>query len=99
MMTPLLFQRCRSGMLALFVVLTAASVARAQELAKAKVLQVLCIGNSQIFYNDLPRMVGALAESALAERPRIRADRFVAGGASLERLIPVAYFAKFLKKS
>ncbi len=49
-------------------------------------LQVLFIGNSQIFFNDLPRMLEALADSAPAERPRIRAARFVAGGASLESL-------------
>jgi HEAT repeat protein len=54
--------------------------------AKAKELDVLFIGNSQIYFNDLPRTVEALAESAADDRPRIRADRFVSGGASLERL-------------
>ena len=54
--------------------------------AKAKELQVLCIGNSQIYYNNLPKMLEALADSAPAEAPRIRTDRFVPGGASLERL-------------
>jgi hypothetical protein len=49
-------------------------------------LQVLFIGNSQIYFNDLPRTVEALAESAPEDRRRIRADRFVSGGASLERL-------------
>ena len=72
--------------LALIVVLTGVSSAHAQEPAKTKEFHVLFIGNSQIFYNDLPRIVEALAESAPADRPRIRADRFVAGGASLERL-------------
>ena len=71
------------GTLALMI---GASIACAQEPAKAKDLHVLFIGNSQIYYNDLPRMVEMLAESAPADRPRIRADRFVAGGASLERL-------------
>jgi HEAT repeat protein len=54
--------------------------------AKAKELDVLFIGNSQIYFNDLPRIVEALAESAANDQPRIRAERFVAGGASLERL-------------
>ena len=71
---------------ALLVALTSVSVAEAQAPTKAKELHVLFIGNSQIYYNDLPRLVEALAESAPADRPRIRADRFVAGGASLERL-------------
>jgi len=74
--------------LALTVALMSASFSCAQDSAKprAKDLHVLFIGNSQIYFNDLPRVVEALAESALAERPRIRTDRFVAGGASLERL-------------
>ncbi len=54
--------------------------------AKPKALQVLFIGNSQIYYNDLPRMLEALAESAPEDRPRIQTDRFVPGGASLEGL-------------
>lgn len=58
----------------------------AQAPGKVRDLHVLFIGNSQIFYNDLPRMLEALADSAPAERPRIRAARFVAGGASLETL-------------
>lgn len=74
--------------LALIVALTGDCITLAQEPEKAKPreLDVLFVGNSQIFYNDLPRMVEALAESAPADRPRIRADRFVAGGAGLERL-------------
>lgn len=48
-------------------------------------IKVLFIGNSQIFYNDLPKLLEALAESAPADRPRIKADQLVAGGASLER--------------
>ena len=77
-----------STVLALIVALTGASVAGTQEPGKARPreLHVLFIGNSQIYFNDLPRMVEALSESAPAEQPRIRADRFVAGGASLERL-------------
>jgi ubiquinone/menaquinone biosynthesis C-methylase UbiE len=51
-----------------------------------KELQVLFIGNSQIFYNNLPKTLEALADSAPADRPRIQTDRFVPGGASLERL-------------
>lgn len=76
------------GMLALIVGLAGALAAPAQEPArpKAKDLRALFIGNSQIYYNDLPRIVEALSESAPEEAPRIRADRFVSGGASLERL-------------
>ena len=50
---------------------------------KAKELQVLFLGNSQIYYNDLPRILEALAASAPADRPRIRTERVVPGGASL----------------
>lgn len=74
------------GVLAFIIALTGTGLTQAQEPAKTKDLHVLFIGNSQIYYNDLPRMVEALSESAPADRPRIRADRFVAGGASLERL-------------
>lgn len=64
------------------------SVALAQEAEKpkGKELHVLFIGNSQIYYNDLPRLLETLAASAPPEQPRIRTDRFVAGGASLDRL-------------
>lgn len=67
------------------IFMTLAEPSLAQE-PKLKDLRVLFIGNSQIYYNDLPRMVEALAESAPSGRPRIRADRFVKGGASLESL-------------
>jgi hypothetical protein len=76
--------------LAVLPVFVLASVSRlsADEPAKAKAkdLRVLFIGNSQIYFNDLPRTVEALAESAPEDRPRIRTDRFVSGGASLEKL-------------
>lgn len=52
--------------------------------APAKAIRVLFVGNSQIFYNDLPATVEALAESAPPGRPRIKAERTLAGGASLE---------------
>jgi hypothetical protein len=73
---------------AMFIGLAGAGVTPAQEApkAKAKDLQVLFIGNSQIYFNDLPRTVEALSESGPEDRPRIKADRFVSGGASLERL-------------
>jgi len=88
MTTPLSLKRYLPGVSALMVGLACAATLPAQEPGnrKAKELQVLFIGNSQIYYNDLPRMVEALAESAPADRPRIRAARFVSGGASLERL-------------
>jgi len=47
-------------------------------------IRVLFVGNSQVYFNDLPRIVEALAESAPKDRPRIRTDRVVMGGASLE---------------
>lgn len=88
MKAPFTFRRHLSHVLALIAGLASAHAAPAQGAAKpkAKELHVLFIGNSQIYYNDLPRMVEALAQSAPKDRPRIRADRFVAGGASLERL-------------
>lgn len=55
-----------------------------KEAAPPKPLRVLFVGNSQIYYNDLPRILEALAESAPKDRPRIRAEVAVAGGASLE---------------
>ncbi len=81
MKTRLLSQVCISVIFALLAVHSGA-----QEPAQAKELQVLFIGNSQIFYNDLPRMFEALAESGPAGGPTIKADRMVVGGASLERL-------------
>jgi hypothetical protein len=70
------------------VVLEGITVAPAQEPGqpRAKEIHVLFIGNSQIYFNDLPRTVEALSESAPEDESRIRADRFVSGGASLERL-------------
>jgi hypothetical protein len=47
-------------------------------------LRVLFVGNSQVYFNDLPRIVEVLAESAPEDRPRVQADRAVVGGASLE---------------
>jgi hypothetical protein len=64
----------------------AGAPARDRSDAQPKELRVLFLGNSQIFYNDLPRTVEALAESAPADRPRIKASQFTPGGASLESL-------------
>lgn len=50
----------------------------------AKPIRVLFVGNSQVYYNDLPGIVEALAESAPKDAPRIKAERAVVGGASLE---------------
>jgi hypothetical protein len=74
--------------LALFVALAIASAARGEDPGKlkSKELHVLFIGNSQIYYNDLPRTVEALSESAPQDQPRIRTGRFVPGGASLASL-------------
>lgn len=49
-----------------------------------KAIRVLFVGNSQIYFNDLPKIVETLAESAPKDRPRIRTARAVYGGASLE---------------
>jgi hypothetical protein len=67
------------------LILTSSS-SRAQEKAptESKPLRVLFIGNSQVYYNDLPLMVELLANSAPMDRPRIVVDRALAGGASLE---------------
>jgi hypothetical protein len=74
----------RKHLLVILIVLGRAGASIGAE--PAKPLRVLFIGNSQIFFNDLPGLLEALSESARPDWPRIRADRFVAGGASLERL-------------
>jgi hypothetical protein len=88
MNTPLHLQRFLAGVLISIVGLAGGAVTAAKEpdKRKARVLHVLFIGNSQIYFNDLPRTVEALAESAPKDRIRIQADRLVSGGASLERL-------------
>lgn len=53
---------------------------------KPNELRVLFLGNSQIYFNELPRTVEALSESAAEDRPRIKASQYVSGGASLESL-------------
>lgn len=65
------------------VVSSTAGPLLAQDKAVAKPIRVLFVGNSQIFYNDLPRMVELLADSAPVDRPRVKAERALAGGASL----------------
>lgn len=52
----------------------------------APAIRVLFLGNSQLSFCDVPRMVQALAESAPPEAPRIEVDRHVVGGASLKSL-------------
>ena len=61
------------------------AVAQEKDVKSAKAIRVLFVGNSQIFYNDLPRTIEALSESAPAEWPRIQAVRALAGGASLAK--------------
>src|SRR4051794_9763831 len=53
-------------------------------------IRVLFVGNSQFYYNQMPKIVKTIAESAPKDRPRIIADwrpsdRSIAGGATLER--------------
>ncbi len=60
------------------------AVANPMQAEDAKPIRVLFVGNSQIFYNDLPKILEAIADSAPQDRPRIKAERAVFGGASLE---------------
>jgi hypothetical protein len=46
-------------------------------------IRALYVGNSQIDFWDLPRMVESLSESAPAECARVEGDRFTVGGANL----------------
>ncbi len=48
-------------------------------------LKVLFVGNSQMFYYDLPGMIALMADSAPAENPRIEPGRALLGGATLKR--------------
>ncbi len=74
------------------LIFSAAMTVIAQDEKKAsepKATRVLFVGNSQFYYNNLHKIVEALAESAPKDRPRIHADakpsdRSVAGGATLE---------------
>lgn len=75
---------CRRSLLALLVTFAWLSAAGADDKPVAKSIRVLFVGNSQVYYNDLPAILEALAESAPADRPRIKAERALAGGASLE---------------
>lgn len=82
-------QSCRWFLAAVAsIVSLALGAAPAQEKddLKAKELRVLFLGNSQVYYNDLPRTVEALAESAPKDQPRIKASQLTPGGASLESL-------------
>ncbi|MCE9530156.1 MAG: hypothetical protein K8T89_03320 [Planctomycetes bacterium] len=61
-----------------------------KEAAHSKPIRVLFVGNSQVYYNHLHRIVEALAESAPKDWPRIitdarPSDRSVAGGSTLEK--------------
>jgi hypothetical protein len=47
-------------------------------------LQVLFIGNSFIYFNNMPRLVGAISESV--DGPRIKTEMVAIGGARLEDL-------------
>src|SRR5205823_5734931 len=46
-------------------------------------IRVLFVGNSQIYFNDLPKILEGIAESAPKDRLRIRTGRAVYGGATL----------------
>ncbi len=79
---------CKFGLCQLIVVLALGSIVQAAEpkAPSPHEVRVLFLGNSQIFYNDLPRMLEALSQSAKNDRQRIKASQFVSGGASLESL-------------
>jgi len=53
--------------------------------ARTTPVKVLFVGNSYIYYNDLPGAVVALAE-ARNERPKLIVDQVTVGGATLESL-------------
>lgn len=78
--------RLLTGAFVVLVGLTEVPVAVADEKGQppARPIRVLFVGNSQVFYNDLPAIVEALAESATPDKPRIKTERAVVGGASLE---------------
>jgi hypothetical protein len=82
------WRRCFVPATILLIVAAAWVDAPAQKEAEPqpKVLRVLFIGNSQIYFNDLPRTVEALAESGPQAQPRIKASQLTPGGASLESL-------------
>ena len=86
-MTPSRYVQFAATLLALLVAHAAVPFAGAQEKGAAppQTIRVLFVGNSQIFFNDLPRLIEALSESAPADRPRIQAGRALAGGASLAK--------------
>lgn len=80
---------CLGRFVAGAIVLAAGLTGTAAEKAPPGPVRVLFIGNSQVYYNHLPKIVEALAESAPKDRPRVPADgkpsdRSVAGGATLE---------------
>ncbi len=52
----------------------------------ARTLRALFVGNSQIYWADLPHIVEELAASAPAECPRIETESFARGGANLRDL-------------
>ena len=48
-------------------------------------LKVLFVGNSQMFYFDLPTMIKLMSESAPSTNPRIAPGKALVGGATLKR--------------
>jgi hypothetical protein len=56
------------------------------EPADGKTLRTLIIGNSQIYFWDLPKLLADLSETAPRSSPHIAADGFTRGGANLEKL-------------
>lgn len=80
----------RFGAFFLAALFVGMSSAAADEKDTPRPIRVLFVGNSQFYYNNLHKIVEALAESAPKDRPRIStdakpSDRAVAGGATLER--------------
>jgi hypothetical protein len=51
-----------------------------------RTLRTLVIGNSQIYFFDLPKILSDVSESAHPDCPRIAAEGFTRGGQNLERL-------------
>ena len=91
MPTFIRLNRLASGAFSLAIGLTGLTIAAADEkpAAPPKPIRVLFVGNSQFYFNELHKIVEALADSAPKDRPHIRtdakpSDRAVAGGATLQ---------------
>ena len=65
-------------------ILTVAAATATAE-SPPRTLRVLYVGNSQMFYYDLPTMISLMADSAPPSNARIEAGKALVGGASLKK--------------